>query len=114
MSSRIRDSEITPAPPSTPSTNDEGFEGDLKREKWMKWERVQEGADENEGVFIIRDELQEENSDERKGTKRRKRRRTLTKKRCDRCGTWNHIRRVACSKCLANRDEMGKSMRRNG
>jgi len=31
-----------------------------------------------------------------------------TKKCCDRCGTWNHVRRLACTKCLANRGEMGK------
>jgi len=38
--------------------------------------------------------------------------RTNTMKCCNRCGTWNHVRRLACTTCLASREEMGKGKNR--
>lgn len=105
---------IPPTPPPTPNINNENDLCILNTTKWLEWERVQLRDNENEGEFIIRDKPHGEKSDEREETERKKRkRRTLTRKCCNRCGTWNHIRRVACSKCLANREEMGKGMNRS-
>jgi len=122
---RTRSWSFSFAPPPTPSSNEADFtedSGELSP-KWMVWKRVGAPGG-SECTYIIEYETVQEGIRGKKRTRRhthartktedtRTAKRRSTKKCCDQCGTWNHIRRLACKNCMANRKEMGKGMMRN-